>query len=76
LPAGGCEKSTATFVGPLPIVVCQTILPPAAFLATNAHVMSMVYFLSIDAKTSYGADVRRRQQSQMRDEAQAMRQIC
>jgi hypothetical protein len=43
---------TTTFVGPLPIVVCQTILPPAAFLATNARLMSIVYFLSIDAKTS------------------------
>jgi tripartite-type tricarboxylate transporter receptor subunit TctC len=69
LLAGGCEKSTATFCWPLPIVVGQTILPPAAFLATNAHVMSMVYFLSIDAKTSCWADVRQHQQSQMRDES-------
>jgi hypothetical protein len=40
---------TTTFVGPLPIVVCQTILPPDAFLATNAR--CIVYFLSINAKT-------------------------
>jgi tripartite-type tricarboxylate transporter receptor subunit TctC len=54
---------TTTFVGPLPIVLCQTILPPDA-LATNARSVNVVYFSS--------TGIHSRQQSQMRNEVQGM----